>query len=207
MFIFNKNLLIIFLSFLGITAANAQVTKVPFKGKKIVISGTFEYLTIIGQADSVIGIQEENRSNRAKDFFDYNIDGETFFLNLKERKRSFMVLVPAEIEVGVTPAEIVFEPYSKDEYGFVDFRNLKGSVEMEGDGYHVLLDNIQSQASVVTYGDIIATLPRVDRGKALSLDTYTGNIIIEVPESKSLNLKSNALKGEVIIDPGDDYPS
>lgn len=182
------------------TLLNAQIMTIPFDGNKIIINGTMEYLTVLGHGESNIKIQNGANTNPTADYIDYNIDGKTIQLGLKDRRQNVKVFVPSGLEIEIKPNAIVEESYSNKDYGFIDLKDLNGPIELEADGYHVDLKNVKGQVSLVTYGDINAILPKQNTANMLSLDTYSGNIKIKVQPDKKYAVRCNAVSGDVIID-------
>lgn len=182
-----------------VSSLNGQIITVPFDGNKIVINGTMEYLTVLGHGESNIKIQDGVRSNQTAEYLKYNIDGNTIELSLQDREQNFRVFVPSHLAIEIKPSSIVDESYTNKDYGFIDLKDLNGPIELEADGYHVDLKNVKGQVSLVTYGDINAILPKHDDKNIISLDTYTGNIKIQVQPDKRYAVSCNAVKGDVII--------
>lgn len=182
------------------THVHAQVVTIPFDGNNIIIDGTMEQLTLLGHGESNIKIQLESRANNAEDFFDYAINGSSCHLSFLDHEQSFKVFLPSSSEIKIKPSPIVTEEYRKEEYGFIDLKDLNGAIELEADGYHVTLKNVSSQVSIVTYGDIAASMPVQNNKKIVSLDTYTGNIKVEIPVEENYSVSCNAVVGDVMID-------
>lgn len=187
-----------------ISAINAQ--DIPFDGDAIHITGSFEQLAIHGsETTGQVNITDLLTGASLLQTVKHKATGKTLDLEIKGNTK-IRIDVPKSMNIKCTPTSIIYDGSyvrSRDAHN-IHILNTEGEIEVNADGYRVQLYNTSGSISVVTYEDIKATLPYLQANSIVSLDSYTGEVLLRIPDSIDPKIKAKAKNGKVTIGFDDD---
>lgn len=176
-----------------------QAKQIPFNGNHIEIIGSLAELNINEGNSGEIDIKHQLSTNPSNNY-KISHNGTLTTIELLE-KQIYSISIPNGTNISCKPIEVAMESdwYKEQNNYRILLRQLTGEVIIDADGYDVFLDNVSGPTSVVTYGDIKAKYNELPTTSIVSLDTYQGNITLQLPSKSEANIKANAKNGVVIV--------
>lgn len=198
----SKLVKIVFAFFIGISSNFSQQSHDGFKGDLVIVTGDFARLNVIqsdiGRVELVINSETSRiKSNSYKVKENPNV----LEIIFKDKNQTFELRMPKGMSLKCQPNEFI----TKAEYSFlnsfriIDMQELNNEIEINADAYNLRLVDLTGPLSVVTYGHIEGSFSDMKKGQLISLDTYMGDINLQVPDHQSGQLMCNARNGQVII--------
>lgn len=198
----NRFKYIIYLFFIASSISTAQ-EKIDFSGKTVVIKGWAKQIAVSGHSENYIKIEEAQKNDK-KDY-DYEIGDSTITISLFPTCNTIGVVIPKNLNLKIDMEAVVYETMFDGKKGS-DWRSLaisgiNGNVESNTDGYNVALSKVNGSISVVSYGNISAVLTEFSNSELVSLDTYWGNVSLQIPIKLPANIRMRAVSGKLDISP------
>jgi len=178
---------------LSLTASGVEIGNIHINGK-------MKGLEVIGHAEATVRISSGKKEDKA---YKRTEDGTAITLQLSDPNAAYRIYIPINANVVIKPEDIYYEGSEKTallDARLVRLSNLAGNVEFYGDHYTIVLDVFSASSSIVTYGHILGSLGELKAQSFLSLDSYLGNIDIQVSNANQYNIKATAKNGTVTID-------
>jgi len=184
-----------------ITPLFSQVTNIPFAGSTLVVKGEVNYLEIRGQGGDNIAIQEYQNSNNLIQHYRQEIEGDVCTITLKHKHGGINLFVPQDLNLNIQLDPTAYEdgPLDLNDFGNINLRDLTGNLEINTDGFHVQFKDINGLSSIVTYGDIQGKFKNRQPGKLINLDTYLGNVYVQISKDYKVDISAKAVKGTSYI--------
>ncbi|MEL6925737.1 MAG: hypothetical protein AAFO94_16955, partial [Bacteroidota bacterium] len=125
-------------------------------------------------------------------------------IQLRNEEKAVRLRIPAAMKVVCELEGIQYTGGSlgpgQSDYRSVTFKDLRGAIQFEGDGYHVSVENHSGSVDVTTYGNVDASIADLPKGAGISIDTYLGAVRVEVDDELDAQLKLTAKKGKATLD-------
>ena len=182
-----------------LTSFTSKAKQVPFNGNEIEIIGSLAELNISEGLTGEIDIKHQ-LSTYPSDNYKISSNGLKTTIELLE-KTVYSISVPLGTAITCKPIEVASESewYTEQNNYKIQLRKLSGEVIVDADGYDIFLENLTGPTTIVTYGDIRAKYDFIPSSNIIFLDTYQGNITLQIPKNSETNINATAKNGSVII--------
>ena len=182
-----------------LTSFTSKAKQIPFNGNEIEIIGSLAELNIDEGLTGEIDIKHQFSNNSSNNYKTTN-NGLKTTIELFE-KTVYSISVPLGTNITCKPLQVAGESgwYKEQNNYKIQLRKLSGEVIVDADGYDIFIENVSGPISIVTYGDIRAKYDFVPSSNIISLDTYQGNITLQIPKNSETNINATAKNGSVII--------
>lgn len=165
-----------------------------YDGKKVLILDTYYEQN---QPELEIGLTQINsRRPKINAEVEYKIKGKELILKTDLKTSRYVLKVPKNL--AVTCNTLKGDNYYYDGLKTINISKIKGEIEVNCQGsVDVIVKDITSPVSVVSYGNITAMVEKMPTKGVLSFDTYLGYVNLSLPENAAANLNLTSNKGAI----------
>ena len=207
-----KTQLILSLILFANVLLHAQDLKIDFPKGTIFLEG-FANLAIEGYDGNQVIISESarenyfpvqtkgltkinNRSSKESSTLKYEIRGKTLHITEPSSFGSYILKVPKSVNLTCKARHIKDYGYGTNKTYTIN--NVLGEIEIYVmEMINIELTNMSGQASIVTHGNIKATIQSFPKEGAISFDTYRGFVDVSMPKNINTGVTLTAKEGDI----------
>ncbi len=187
------------IALLSVVSYVSKAEQIPFSGSNIEVTGMLTQLTITAGLSNIIDIRNPMTKKGEKPY-SITTNGNLTRINLTS-ETMYEINIPRRTNLVCKPVNVAFEgSWYKDQNNYnISISNIQGEVVVDADGYNINLLDVLGPTSIVTYGDIKAKYTKPPLSEMISLDTYEGDITVEIPSESKSNINATAKDGYVVF--------